>query len=376
MKPTSLLFLLCVFVASACAQTTTFSSLEQQKISIETPGLFDRSDSYSVDFAAYGNDDYCFPLPVGTAVVREDNNMEITTKKGDVVKAMFDGIVRMSWLHPQFGHVVVIRHDNGLETVYGRNRENRVKVGQRVKAGQTIAVVGGLGDRTFCEFAIMVNGGRINPSTLIAPKTHRLLQQKVLFQKKGYTIEVSVLDPDPWIDQELKAAEAKAIITKDPFGKNSKFTIDLSQYDDDKWCYPLPGAKVISGYGRRGRRGHSGVDLKTKPNDNIYAVFDGVVTMSQRFAGYGNCIIIRHANGLETLYSHNSKNLVKVGDHVLVGQKIALTGRTGRATTEHLHFEVRVNGRHYNPNILFNHTTHKLQLHKLTFTKGGGVSVK
>lgn len=375
MKPVSLLFFLSVFIASACAQTT-FTSLEQQKISIETPGLFDRSDSYSVDFAAYAKKDYSFPLPLGTAVVKEDNSMEISTKKGDAIKAMFDGVVRMSWEHPQYGNVVVIRHDNGLETVYGRNRENRVKVGQKVQAGQTIAVVGGVGERTFCEFSIMVNGGRINPLILIAPRSHRLLQQKVLFQKKGFLVEVSVIEVDPWIDQELKDDEAKAIVSKDPFNGNSTFSIDLSAITDDEWCYPLPGAKVISPYGKRGRRGHSGTDLKTKPNDSIYAVFDGVVTMSQAFAGYGNCIILRHANGLETLYSHNSKNLVKVGDHVKVGQKIALTGRTGRATTEHLHFEVRVGGRHYNSDILFNHTTRKLRSHKLTFTKGGGVSIK
>ena len=375
MKPVSLLFFLSVFIASACAQTN-FTSLEQQKISIETPGLFDRSDSYSVDFAAYAKKDYSFPVLAGTIVVKEDNSMEISTKKGDAIKSMFDGVVRMSWEHPQYGNVVVVRHDNGLETVYGRNRENRVKVGQRVKAGQTIAVVGGKDKRTFCEFSIMVNGGRINPLILIAPRSHRLLQQKVLFQKKGFLVEVSVIEVDPWIDQELKDDEAKAIISKDPFEGSSTFTLDLSAISDEEWCYPLPGAKVISPYGKRGRRGHSGTDLKTKPNDAIYAVFDGVVTLSQPFAGYGNCVILRHANGLETLYSHNSKNLVKVGDHVKVGQKIALTGRTGRATTEHLHFEVRVNGRHYNSDILFNHVTRKLRNHKLTFTKGGSVSTK
>ncbi len=157
--------------------------------------------------------------------------------------------------------------------------------------------------------------------------------------------------------------------------KWNKEMVDLSLLRDDEWCYPLPGAKVISEYGSRGRQGHSGVDLKTKPNDPIYAVFDGVVTMSQRFEGYGNCIILRHANGLETLYSHNSKNLVKVGEHVHAGQKIALTGRTGRATTEHLHFEVRVQGKHYNPNILFDYANCQLKRHRLVFTKGGGVTI-
>lgn len=118
-------------------------------------------------------------------------------------------------------------------------------------------------------------------------------------------------------------------------------------------CYPLPGAKVISPYhNNRGGHRHTGVDLKTRPNDPIYAVFDGVVTMSKNSYGYGNCIIIKHDNGMETLYSHNSKNLVKEGDCVKCGQQIALTGRTGRATTEHLHFELRKNGKPQNPNVL------------------------
>jgi murein DD-endopeptidase MepM/ murein hydrolase activator NlpD len=139
--------------------------------------------------------------------------------------------------------------------------------------------------------------------------------------------------------------------------------------NSQNWCYPLPGAKVISAYGARGRRGHSGTDLKTKPNDNILAAFDGEVVFSDNYYGYGNLIRIKHANGLETYYSHNSKNFVKVGDHVKAGDVIALTGRTGRATTEHLHFETRINGQHVNSARFFDHTTH--QLRPEAFSKDG-----
>ena len=108
-------------------------------------------------------------------------------------------------------------------------------------------------------------------------------------------------------------------------------------------CYPLPGAKVISPYkNNRGSHRHTGVDLKTKPNDPIYAVYDGVVTMSKS-------------------YYHNSKNYVKEGEKVRCGQKIALTGRTGRATTEHLHFEVRKNGKPVNPMPLLEKLSKKMQ---------------
>lgn len=128
-------------------------------------------------------------------------------------------------------------------------------------------------------------------------------------------------------------------------------------------CYPLPGAKVISPYkNNRGTHRHTGVDLKTKPNDPIYAVADGVVTMSKNYSGYGKCIILKHADGTETLYAHNSKNYVKEGEKVRGGQKIALTGKTGRATTEHLHFEVRKNGKPVNPMPLLERLSKKTHI--------------
>jgi murein DD-endopeptidase MepM/ murein hydrolase activator NlpD len=128
-------------------------------------------------------------------------------------------------------------------------------------------------------------------------------------------------------------------------------------------CCPLPGAKVISPYkNNRGSHRHTGVDLKTKANDPIYAVGDGVVTMSKNYSGYGKCIIIKHADGTETLYAHNSKNYVKEGEKVKSGQKIALTGRTGRATTEHLHFEVRKNGKPVNPMPLLEKLSKKTRI--------------
>ena len=125
-----------------------------------------------------------------------------------------------------------------------------------------------------------------------------------------------------------------------------------------QWCFPLPGAKVISPYGQRGGRQHTGVDLKTKAKDKIYAAFDGEVVFSGKFHGYGNLVRIKHANGLETYYSHNSENLVKEGQHVKAGQVIALVGQTGRATTPHLHFEIRVNGKTRNPADYFDFKKH------------------
>lgn len=152
-----------------------------------------------------------------------------------------------------------------------------------------------------------------------------------------------------------------------PFKEQDTVLVQLK----NEFSNPLPNAKLISQYMGR-RRSHTGVDLKTKANDTIKSAFDGKVRLAKRYGAYGNVIVIRHYNGLETVYSHNSKNLVKAGDEVKSGQPIGLTGRTGRATTEHLHFEVRVKGKHVNPNLFFNFTGQEIEEDKMYLIKRPG----
>ena len=372
-----------------------FTAAEQQQVSIATPGLFAQSQAFNVDFEIFRNKEYSFPLPVGKAGLESNNVMRIETTKGDAVKAMFEGYVRLSRKTESMGNVIVIRHDNGLETVYANNAENLMKVGQHVDAGQTIAIVGTKEGETYCDFSIMVNGARINPETIIELKSHKLRRQTVQFRKIGSRINITVIggkdssvSRNDKSDRNDKGANKKSgsragdhVMTLDPDEVNDPFTItntfrlDLEKIEEKAWAYPLPDARVISPYG--GARRHSGVDLKTKPNDEIYAAFDGVVVASGPYYGYGNCIRIKHAYGLETLYSHQSKNMVKKGDKVKAGQVIGLTGRTGRATTEHLHFEVSFGGKRLDPAIIFDHSNHKLKAATLHLTKGKGVkSVK
>ncbi|MDD4514483.1 M23 family metallopeptidase [Massilibacteroides sp.] len=156
------------------------------------------------------------------------------------------------------------------------------------------------------------------------------------------------------VTTKFSAFQTKHVKATDPllFNSGNTIIIDFSTISEQEYAFPLPGGKVISDYGGR-RRGHSGIDIKTCAKDTIVSAFDGIVRMAAPYAAYGNVIVVRHYNGLETVYSHNSKNLVKPGDPVKAGEPIALTGRTGRATTEHLHFEIRINGEHVNPNIFF-----------------------
>ncbi|MDR0538346.1 MAG: peptidoglycan DD-metalloendopeptidase family protein [Tannerellaceae bacterium] len=108
--------------------------------------------------------------------------------------------------------------------------------------------------------------------------------------------------------------------------------------------------KVTSPYGPRRRRMHRGIDLKVQVGDTIYAAFDGRVRIcSFERRGYGNYLVIRHTNGIETVYGHLSKSLVKVNAVVRAGEPIALGGNTGRSTGSHLHFETRFLGQAINP---------------------------
>ena len=354
---------LIVMMSAFAPARNTFTTAETQQINVATPGLFRLSNAFKVDFSALRANEYFFPLPVGKAEKMGNGELEISTTRGDAVKAMFDGVVRLSGENPSYGNVIVIRHDNGLETVYANNTQNLVKVGERIKAGQTIAIVGAEGDRAYCKFSIMVNGGRINPDIILDIKSHRLRKQVLLCENRNSYVNVSAVSDDK------DDAKDEAPIMNRPVSKNLIVSkLNLSNFAKAEWCYPLPGSHVISPYG--GRRGHSGVDIKTKPNDNILTAFDNVVTQSGPYFGYGNYIVIRHDNGLETRYSHQSRNLVKVGDRVKAGQIIGLTGRTGRATTEHLHFEVAFDGKRIDPALVFDHLNKSLQQSTLTYNNG------
>lgn len=346
-----------------------FSTTEQTVISVPTPGLFVQSNAFEINFSILKDNEYSFPLPVGKAEVKGGQALEIATSRGDAVKAMFAGMVRLSRKSEQYGNLVVIRHDNGLETVYGQNAQNLVKVGQRVKAGQTIAIVGGDGRKAACLFAILVNGCWVNPEIILETKSHRLRRQVVVCRKNGDLVDLSVVKGK----KQQKVSLDPDDVDEDPFLKSSTFQIDLSKMEKERWSYPLPGARVISPYGRRGRKTHSGVDIKTKPNDEVLAAFDGVVVQSGPYYAYGNYIVIRHAYGFSTCYSHQSKNIVSIGQKVKAGQVIGYTGRTGRATTPHLHFELRFKNRSINPGVFFDHASHQLKAGVLTLGSNGTI---
>ncbi len=131
----------------------------------------------------------------------------------------------------------------------------------------------------------------------------------------------------------------------------AEYRIDLRNF-----CMPCDSRVVTSHYGYRARfrRNHYGTDLKVYVGDTIRAAFSGKVrVVDYEGKGYGKYVIIRHPNGLETLYGHMSKHLVAENQSVRAGDPIGLGGSTGRSTGPHLHFETRFLGKQINPELLF-----------------------
>ena len=147
------------------------------------------------------------------------------------------------------------------------------------------------------------------------------------------------------------------------------YTIDLTVFR-----MPTPSTKITSPFGPRWRRMHNGLDLKVNIGDTIVAAFDGKVRIVKyERRGYGKYVVIRHDNGLETVYGHLSKQLVEENQLVKAGEVIGLGGNTGRSTGSHLHFETRFLGIAINPIYMFDFPKQDIVADTYTFRKTKGV---
>lgn len=201
------------------------------------------------------------------------------------------------------------------------------------------------------------------------------------------------------IDKKMKAIDSVAILKMvhqealfvDPASNlypswNNEYTTNYgvelpSQYNIDLrgFCMPTTSRLVTSHYGYRRsfRRQHYGTDIKVYVGDTIRAAFTGKVRIvDYEGRGYGKYVIIRHPNGLETLYGHMSKQLVHEDDIVRAGDPIGLGGNTGRSTGSHLHFETRFLGRFIDPEKLFDFEAQDVLADYYVFrSSGAGVLV-
>jgi hypothetical protein len=136
--------------------------------------------------------------------------------------------------------------------------------------------------------------------------------------------------------------------------------------------YRSPVEKIVitSRYGWRDGKSHRGYDLDLQVWDEVYSAFDGVVRFAGFYGGYGRVIVVRHYNGLETLYAHLHRYRCKVGDEVKAGDLIGLGGSSGHSTGSHLHFEVRYKGIALDPGVLIDFKKKKLVSNEIQLRKG------
>ena len=169
-----------------------------------------------------------------------------------------------------------------------------------------------------------------------------------------------------WSNQYVHAYGKDVIIPE-------TYTIDLTGFH-----MPTPSTRITSPFGPRWRRMHNGLDLKVNIGDTIVAAFDGKVRIVKyERRGYGKYVVIRHDNGLETVYGHLSKQLVEENQLVKAGEVIGLGGNTGRSTGSHLHFETRFLGIAINPVYMFDFPKQDIVADTYTFRRSkGGASSK
>lgn len=198
--------------------------------------------------------------------------------------------------------------------------------------------------------------GGANAQTIKSKNPHSDAHRQLLANQAKSKDQIKLVEKNTFIDLIDDLEPEPDIYTE---GWNSKRVNPFKESDVpntktiDVTGFVMPhNGRVTSKYGYRAKFGrmHKGYDIGIRMNDTIYAAFDGKVRLTNYEArGYGNYVILRHPNGLETVYGHLNRHLVKENQVVKAGDPIGLGGSTGRSTGPHLHFETRFMGYAINP---------------------------
>jgi murein DD-endopeptidase MepM/ murein hydrolase activator NlpD len=151
--------------------------------------------------------------------------------------------------------------------------------------------------------------------------------------------------------------------------EDTRLTLVLQDESNNCSFHPPLIGLITSNYGWREGKSHHGVDIDLHVWDPVYAAFDGMVRVARNHPSYGRVVIVRHYNGLETLYAHLHRFKVKAGDVVEAGQIVGLGGSSGRSTGSHLHFETRFKGRSLNPRSFIDFNNNRLMSDSIVLTK-------
>ena len=214
--------------------------------------------------------------------------------------------------------------------------------------------------------------------TLRVPDAHKAEHDNLIARQENIGNQISSKDTQAFLDNLFKDEEEPELDIYNE-GWNSRSVNayagmavpDTKVIDVSEFAMPCPGYVTTPyGYRRRFRREHKGIHLKLQTGDTVYAAFDGRVRLTNfERRGYGYYVIVRHTNGLETVYGHLSRVLVDPDQDVKAGEPIALGGNTGRSFGSHLHFETRFMGIPINPAAIFDFANQTVHTDTYTFDK-------
>ena len=265
--------------------------------------------------------------------------------------------------------------DEAIDLVTKDTAKNEI---YEVRSGDTLSVIANSNGLRVAEVLALNEGMSENTVlhegdeiiiTVPEPELSVETVEESTYQEEYYA-EVQYIDNDEWyttkteVRQEEQAGyhEVTALITKKNGAEENRDVISETVLQEPvpkivergtqtppTYIKPISGGRFTSGFKRRWGRMHKGVDWACPIGTAVMASCGGTVVQAGWFSGYGNCITIRHPDGKQTRYGHLSKILVSSGQKVTQGQKIALSGNTGRSTGPHVHFEIIINGSQVNP---------------------------
>lgn len=265
--------------------------------------------------------------------------------------------------------------DEAIDLVTKDTAKNEI---YEVRSGDTLSVIANNNGLRVAEVLALNEGMSENTVlhegdeiiiTVPEPELSVETVEESTYQEEYYA-EVQYIDNDEWyttkteVRQEEQAGyhEVTALITKKNGAEENRDVISETVLQEPvpkivergtqtppTYVKPISGGRFTSGFKRRWGRMHKGVDWACPIGTAVMASCGGTVVQAGWFSGYGNCITIRHPDGKQTRYGHLSKILVSSGQKVTQGQKIALSGNTGRSTGPHVHFEIIINGSQVNP---------------------------
>ncbi len=187
--------------------------------------------------------------------------------------------------------------------------------------------------------------------------------ENVIFDEKANATEL-ILPIDfytNWISSHVKIGNVSFSSLPENLHINLK-------ENGSEFVFPVKGP-LFGGFCYRGRVPHTGIDIGLKKGTPVLSTFDGVVRMAKYYGGYGKIVVVRHLNGIETVYAHLSKIKVKVNQQIKAGDIVGLGGRTGKATANHLHYETRYNGVAFDPIEMLDYSNYALKSDTLILNK-------